>query len=183
MTGAANEAIRVSSLDWVLTVTIDRPEARNALRVVDKRRITEVVTEAASDDVGCIVLVGAGEYAFCAGSDLKEMSGMGSASFLGMQEVERAMYDAMMRCPVPIVAAVHGWALGTGWNLPGGQRPRPRRSDGPGLRPAGNPQWRPTPIHGALLPHIIGLGEPVVCPRPVALSTPSWPSGGDSVTR
>lgn len=158
MTNAANEAIRTSTAGRVLTVTIDRPEARNALRVVDKRRITEIVTAVTGADVGCIVLTGAGAHAFCAGSDLKEMSGMDSASFLAMQEVERAMYDAMMRCPVPIVAAVHGWALGTGCVLaavsdlvladPDSRFGQPEILNG-----------APTPIHGALLPQIVGLAR------------------------
>ncbi|GAA3734687.1 hypothetical protein GCM10022239_08500 [Leifsonia bigeumensis] len=142
----------------VLTVTINRPAARNALRVADKRRIADILDEAAAGDARCVVLTGAGDQAFCAGSDLKEMSKMDTAGFLAMERVEAQMYDAIMRNPLPVIAAVHGWALGTGCVLaaasdlvvadPGANFGQPEILNG-----------APTPIHGALLPRIVGLNR------------------------
>src|SRR5690606_35289504 len=99
-----------------------------------------------------------GEHAFCAGSDLKEMAAMDAAGFLAMQEVEAAMYDAILRSPVIVIAAVHGWALGTGCVLAAAcdvviADPRARFGQPEILNGA------PTPIHGALLPHIVGLNR------------------------
>jgi enoyl-CoA hydratase/carnithine racemase len=159
MTGPGDDsAVLAEVADGVLTITVNRPQARNALRVEDKRRITGLMSRARGPEVRCVLLTGAGEKAFCAGSDLKEMSAMDGASFLEMQEAESAMYDAIMRCPMPLFAAVRGWALGTGCVLtavcdlvfadPAAKFGQPEILNG-----------APTPIHGALLPRVIGLSR------------------------
>jgi E-phenylitaconyl-CoA hydratase len=62
----------------VATVTIDRPDVLNALDVPAKQRLGEIWRELAADDgIRAIVLTGAGERAFCAGSDLKEINRTG----------------------------------------------------------------------------------------------------------
>lgn len=144
------------SHDGILTLVIDRPASRNALRVADKNELTEAISAATVDQVRCIVLTGAGDKAFCAGSDLKEMAAMDATTCLAMEEVEVRLHEAIMRCPVPVLAAVNGWALGTGCELvaacdlvfadPRAQFGQPEILNG-----------APTPIHGALLPRIIGL--------------------------
>lgn len=158
MQTAEDEPVLLERSGQVLTVTINRPNARNALRVADKRHITGILEDAAAGNARCIVLTGAGGHAFCAGSDLKEMSEMDTAGFLAMQQVEADMYNAIMRSPLPVIAAVHGWALGTGCVLaaasdlvvadPGANFGQPEILNG-----------APTPIHGALLPRIVGLNR------------------------
>lgn len=149
----------LSSLsDGVLTLTINRPEARNALRVGDKELLTEHIRGIDTGVVRAIVLTGSGDAAFCAGSDLKEMSGMDATTCLAMEEVEVALHEAIMACPVLVIAAVNGWALGTGCELvvssdlaiadPTARFGQPEVLNG-----------APTPIHGALLPRIVGLGR------------------------
>lgn len=156
MAGFQQETINVRRHQDVLVVSLNRPHVRNAMRIEDKRSLTIVIKEAT--DVGAIVLSGAGDKAFCAGSDLKEMSALSTEEYLEMQYAENAMYEAIMRSRVPVVAAVHGWALGTGCVLaaacdfviadPTAVFGQPEVLNG-----------APTPLHGALLPGIIGLNR------------------------
>ena len=98
------------------TICIDREEARNAL---DRATLDELVTAfdaaAADPDVRVIVLRGAGDRAFCAGADLKEVLGHDSidssrAHFDGV----RRLIAAMHRAPQPVIARVPGFALAGG---------------------------------------------------------------------
>ncbi|AEA28870.1 Enoyl-CoA hydratase/isomerase (plasmid) [Pseudonocardia dioxanivorans CB1190] len=141
----------------VLHLTINRPRARNALRIADKQALTATIAGRASTS-RAIVLSGAGEAAFCGGSDLEEMSALDVEQYLEMQYVENALYESIMRSRVPVVAAVHGWALGTGCVLAAA-------CDfvfADTSATFGQPEvlnGAPTPLHGALLPSIIGLNR------------------------
>src|SRR6478752_5424897 len=106
MSDSSTESILTSETGQVLTVTINRPEARNAMRVSDKRRMTEIIAEAGVSGVRCVVITGAGDKAFCAGSDLKEMAGMDLAAVLEMEMAESTMLDTIMKSRVPVIAAV-----------------------------------------------------------------------------
>jgi enoyl-CoA hydratase/carnithine racemase len=149
---------KVTASRWgsIVRLSIDRPEKHNAMRVCEKRALTQHLADAEKSGARAVLLVGAGDRSFCAGSDLDEMSGMSQAQFLEMQDAEAAMYDAMMRCRLPIIAAVKGWALGTGCLLAA-------VSDfcvADETAVFGQPEvlnGAPTPIHGALLPRLIGL--------------------------
>ena len=60
--------------DGIMVVTLNRPEKLNALDVLSKERLAEVWNDAATDpQIRVIVLRGAGEKAFCSGSDVKEI--------------------------------------------------------------------------------------------------------------
>lgn len=103
----------------VRTICIDREEKRNAL---DRATLAELVVAlqqaAASSDVKTIVLRGAGERAFCAGADLKEVQGHETIDesrthFDGVRLVIEAMHAA----PQPVIARVSGYALAGGCGL------------------------------------------------------------------
>src|ERR1700736_2684257 len=94
----------------VSTITIDRPARRNALDTATCGDLTAQVRHAVADGARVIVLTGAGPH-FCAGADLT-----------GVREDEfrvalRALLDTLCTVPVPILAAVHGAALGAGTQL------------------------------------------------------------------
>lgn len=156
MSGTEHETLTQRRHKDVLVITLNRPQVRNAMRIQDKRALTTAINEAT--DIGAIVLTGEGDKAFCAGSDLKEMSALSTEEYLEMQYAENAMYEAIMRSRVPVVAAIHGWALGTGCVLaaacdfviadPTAVFGQPEVLNG-----------APTPLHGALLPGIIGLNR------------------------
>lgn len=155
MSEYANEPIITELKGEVLHVTINRPQARNALRIEDKRRLTAAIS---STEVArrAVVISGAGDAAFCAGSDLKEMSALDIEQYLEMQYAENALYESIMRSRVPVVAAIQGWALGTGCVLAAACDFVFAETSAT----FGQPEvlnGAPTPLHGALLPSIIGL--------------------------
>lgn len=103
----------------VRTITIDREEKRNALDRATLAELLSAFQDAASNvGVRTIVLRGAGNRAFCAGADLKEMLGHESidesrAHFDGVRLVIEAMHAA----PQPVIARVPGFALAGGCGL------------------------------------------------------------------
>ncbi len=112
------ELIRVETQDRIATITINRPEVRNALNSQVVRELTEAFRQlAASDDVGAILLTGAGDKAFVAGADIKEMVGKSGLEMQGFSELGRRLGQAMEGCPKPILAAINGFALGGGCEI------------------------------------------------------------------
>lgn len=102
----------------VAEVVLDRPEAMNALSTAMARKLTHVCDEVARDaDVRAVVLSATGEKAFCVGADLKERRGFTDADLLAQRPVFRAAFGGLLRLPQPTVAAVHGYALGGGFEL------------------------------------------------------------------
>ena len=103
-----------SSVDeGVGIITINRPEALNA---VNHKVMDEIISAAEgfdnADDIGCIVITGAGEKAFIAGADIKEMSGKSSMDmFLADKQSDWSRFAATR---TPMIAAVNGFALGGG---------------------------------------------------------------------
>ncbi len=108
--------------DRIAYVTINRPEARNAVSPEVHQGMIAAWADFASDDsVDVAILTGAGDDAFCAGADLKEyippiIAGGSSSDVreiveLGLNGFTRGMH----RIPKPIVGAVNGWALAGGF--------------------------------------------------------------------
>jgi enoyl-CoA hydratase len=104
--------------DRLAIVTVNRPDVLNALN-------TQVVQEllatfehlAGAQDVGAIILTGAGDRAFVAGADIKEMVHKTGLEMQAFSDLGRRLGDAMEGCPKPIIAAINGYALGGGCEL------------------------------------------------------------------
>lgn len=106
---------RGESVDHVAEIVLDRPEALNALSTAMARRLGAVCAEVAADrSVRAVVLSAAGGKAFCVGADLKERNAMTDAEILEQRPVFRAAFGGVLGLPQPVVAAVHGYALGGG---------------------------------------------------------------------
>jgi len=109
---------RRGPVDWI---TLNRPEALNTFnaRMLDELRAYFTGLESDSS-VRVVVLRGAGKH-FCAGLDVKEMSGrigeLDAASVYAVQRTLSRIIVAMRRCPQPIVALLHGAAAGGGFSL------------------------------------------------------------------
>jgi enoyl-CoA hydratase len=98
----------------VATITIDAPPV-NAFTLQRYRDLTAAFEEvAARDDVHCVILTARGTRAFCAGLDLDEFLAAPPEDDGIRQETGLATFLAMRRCPVPVIAAVNGPALGAG---------------------------------------------------------------------
>lgn len=119
-----SDQISASVADGLGHVTLDRPQALNALSYEMIRELTEVF-EAWRDDseVGVVVLDGAGERGFSAGGDIRELYGYAADGNAGdAREFFRAEYrlDAMIaRYPKPVVAIMDGITMGGGIGLAG----------------------------------------------------------------
>ncbi len=102
----------------VAEIVLDRPEALNAIDTAMAVRLAQVCAEAgAAPQVRAVVLTAAGERAFCVGADLKERNRMSDAELLRQRPVFRAAFGGLLGLPQPLVAAVHGYALGGGCEL------------------------------------------------------------------
>jgi enoyl-CoA hydratase/carnithine racemase len=110
-----SDVVRYEIEDEVAWLTIDRPEARNALSKAVRDGLWEGFRRFADDDSAAVlVLTGAGEKAFCAGGDLKEMS----ATALRVPPPDFLPYlQRTVRTDKPVIAAVNGVAVAGGFLL------------------------------------------------------------------
>jgi enoyl-CoA hydratase len=103
-------------VDAVGLLTLDRPEVLNALDSETMRQLVEALERFDADDAcRCIVITGAGDRAFAAGADIKEMADQTPASLTRANTFAR--WERIRRVRTPIIAAVRGYALGGGCEL------------------------------------------------------------------
>ena len=112
----AYDTLIVEIEDYVELVTLNRPDALNALNTTMVRELAEALTAAEKNDkVRCIVITGS-EKAFAAGADVKEMSEKTQVDAF-VEDLFGADIDTILRVRKPIIAAVAGYALGGGCEL------------------------------------------------------------------
>lgn len=100
----------------VAVVTINRPQVLNALDVPAKERLAAVWQEISDDpEVRVAVLTGAGDKAFCAGSDIKEINQTGR--MVPTDTLLRAIPGVGIPLTKPVIAALHGYCIGMGMTL------------------------------------------------------------------
>ena len=101
----------------VLVVTLNRPQAANAINTQMGRDFLDLWTRLTEDagDVRCVVLTGAGDKVFCAGGDLKERHGMTRGQWVRQHEIFERQYWTLVDLCLPVIAAVNGHAYGGGF--------------------------------------------------------------------
>jgi enoyl-CoA hydratase/carnithine racemase len=115
----SHETLLVDVRDGVATLTLNRPEARNALNQTVIRELGAALARLEGDvEARVVVIRGAGERAFCAGADLKDMFRTGSIldareQYAGLAQI----LEAIPRMRTPVIARVHGHALAGGCGL------------------------------------------------------------------
>jgi len=99
--------------DGVATLTLNRPEARNALNTALAEALLDATRRATADGAKLLVVRARGPV-FCAGADLKERKGMTDDAVRARRVKGFRAYDAIERLPMPTLAVVEGPAVGSG---------------------------------------------------------------------
>lgn len=115
------DVVAYEVIDGVATITLNRPDAMNALDTAMKEQFRDRTLEAAIDpDVRAVVLTGSGT-AFCAGQDLKEHADMLGREEEPLGDTIHEHYNptvrALLTMPKPVVCAVNGMAVGAGMSF------------------------------------------------------------------
>lgn len=113
----AGELLREDLPGGVRLLTLNRPERLNALSPEIHRGLREAFATVLEDGVLCVVIRGAGPRAFSAGADLKEQTTHAAETVPDAWDMFFAGKDIMPPCHVPVIAAVHGYCCGGGWEL------------------------------------------------------------------
>lgn len=115
------DRVAVQHLDDVAVVTLSKPEARNALSLAAWQRLLAVFTEFGGGRAGlrAVVVRGAGPDALAAGADIKEFpqTRFGAAAATDYNETIARALRAVAAVPVPVIASIHGLAVGGGCEL------------------------------------------------------------------
>lgn len=111
------EILKTEEKDGVLIVTISRPNALNALNSRFFQEMNDLLDSLAGrTDIRVVVLTGEGK-AFVAGADIAEMVGMDAAQATEFSRKGQAVFRRLEEIPIPVIAAVNGFALGGGCEL------------------------------------------------------------------
>src|SRR5205814_6274865 len=101
-----------------VTVTLNRPEQHNAMNTAMGEDLLAYFDALARDpDARAVVFTGAGDKAFCAGGDLKERNGMTDEAWRAQHVIFEQAASRILKTPVPVIAAVEGFALAGGCEL------------------------------------------------------------------
>ena len=111
------EFVKVDVKDAVATITIDRPKALNALNTQVLKDIAAAFDSLDLDEVRCVILTGSGDRSFVAGADIGEMVEMDSAAGKELGRVGNKVMRDIENFPIPVIAAINGFALGGGNEL------------------------------------------------------------------
>ena len=109
--------VEYSQLDELALITLNRPEALNALSVQVVKDIGEAIDKAAASNARALLITGAGEQAFCAGADISEFMGRTVVEALEAAEFGQNTFAKLDNLRIPSLAVINGYALGGGLEL------------------------------------------------------------------
>jgi enoyl-CoA hydratase len=112
------ETLLFESKNRIGYVTLNRPDKLNALNVRVKSELRELFEKIKDDPaIDCVIVTGAGEKAFVAGTDIKELTELNTESGKLFASGGQAVFDLIENLGKPVIAAVNGYALGGGCEL------------------------------------------------------------------
>ena len=113
-----SSSICVERRDEIAIVSLNRPEKLNAISRTMLRQLTEIFKDVAGDkSLRAVVLTGAGEKAFSAGTDLAELIDVPAEEARAVADGGQNLCNEVENCPVPVIAAINGIAAGAGCEL------------------------------------------------------------------
>jgi enoyl-CoA hydratase len=111
------EFITYEEQDHVSIITINRPNALNALNSIVLKELDETLDGIDIDKTRALIITGAGEKSFVAGADIAEMSKLTKAEGQAFSRLGNKVFRKLETFPIPTIAAVNGFALGGGLEL------------------------------------------------------------------
>ena len=111
------EFVKYQQEGFVGVVTIDRPKALNALNSQVLEELAQTFDAVDLQNTRVIVLTGAGEKSFVAGADIGEMSSLSKAEGEAFGKKGNAVFRKIETFPIPVIAAINGFALGGGCEI------------------------------------------------------------------
>jgi len=104
--------------DGISTITFNRPKVLNALNSTLLTELSHALaTVAENEDIRVLVLTGAGEKAFVAGADINELAQLSTLEAKSFARKGHLILDRFQALPIPVIAAVNGFALGGGTEI------------------------------------------------------------------
>lgn len=110
-------AIELATRDECAVLTLNRPEALNALSFAILRRIGEAFDEVVQSRARALIITGAGSKAFCAGADIKELRNRDLMAQKRGAELGQSVFGKLDTLPMPSIAVINGFAFGGGLEL------------------------------------------------------------------
>ena len=108
--------IRVDASESIATLTFDRPSVKNALNLETVQECHRALEELAGrDDVGVLIVTGAGETSFVSGADINDIRARTRDD--GLAAINSSLFAKIEKFPRPVIAAINGFALGGGCEL------------------------------------------------------------------
>jgi len=104
--------------DGIALITFNRPKALNALSTDLLQELSDALDEIAkNEDIRILILTGAGEKSFVAGADITELAKFNALQGKNFAEKGQSIINKLQELPIPVIAAVNGFALGGGTEI------------------------------------------------------------------
>ncbi len=110
-------SLQLARLDELALITLDRPAALNALSFALLRDLAAAFDEVVASDARSLLIMGAGDRAFCAGADITELRGRSQAAIREGAASGQMIFAKLDALPIPSIALVNGYAFGGGLEL------------------------------------------------------------------
>ena len=114
---AMGDLVLVATAERVRTVTLNRPEARNALNAALQEQAAGALTDAERDGAVDVVILTGADPAFCAGLDLRELGDSGSNLLGRADDAARSPFGALRHLTKPVIGAINGACATGGFEL------------------------------------------------------------------